>query len=262
MTVETPHERANRRAEERAADGKIHVEGSIYEGMEACLTRHGHTIAHVVKYADAVELAKLGGLAYCPGILRCAKCDFRLTKTVLTPAGAFANTEPDTCPNCNVPMWLVTWKDEAHDAYKTAESQMKRALEAERALASTTSPAPVSEETGRALQAIKRLTELAQGESGPPVVTKAMLWAYLNGQRDAALTTPNPFVSEAEVEAKAFNRGVLIAASTLINCWGAGTEPAYLLKMIAADKAMVESMEFTDYDRAPLIAALAQSPEG
>lgn len=67
------------------------------------------------------------------GALRCAKCNFRLTKTVLTPSGAFANDEPDTCPNCNVPMWRVTWEDEAKEAYKVAESQMDRALSAEAA---------------------------------------------------------------------------------------------------------------------------------
>lgn len=85
--------------------------------------------------ALAREFKRMRGLIYCPGQLRCAKCDFRLTKTTLTPTGAFANEEPDSCPNCNVPMWKTTWKDEAHDAYKVAESQMDRALEAERALA-------------------------------------------------------------------------------------------------------------------------------
>ena len=84
--------------------------------------------------ALAREFERMQGLIYCPGVLRCAKCDFRLIKTTLTPAGAFANEEPDTCPNCNVPMWRVTWQDETKEAYRTAESQMDRAIEAEKAL--------------------------------------------------------------------------------------------------------------------------------
>ena len=48
---------AKARAAKRAASGDVHIEGSIYEGMAACLTRHGATIAHVVKYEDAVEIA-------------------------------------------------------------------------------------------------------------------------------------------------------------------------------------------------------------
>lgn len=105
--------------------------------------------------ALAREFKRMQGLIYCPGVLRCAKCDFRLIKTKLTPAGAFANEEPDSCPNCNVPMWRVTWKDEAHDAYKTAESQMDRALEAERKLDHPPAAEPV------ALRALLDRAELA-----------------------------------------------------------------------------------------------------
>ena len=100
-------------------------------------------------HALAREFKRMRGLIYCPGVLRCAKCDFRLIKTTLTPNGASVNEEPDTCPNCNVPMWRVTWQDEAKDAYKTAESQMDRALEAEKAL-SAQQAAGEAEAVGRA----------------------------------------------------------------------------------------------------------------
>lgn len=75
--------------------------------------------------------------SFVPGVLNCAKCDFRLVKTTLNVADgeAYANNDPDTCPNCNVPMWRVSWEQEARNAYKVAESQMNRALAAERALA-------------------------------------------------------------------------------------------------------------------------------
>ncbi|WP_226018431.1 hypothetical protein [Novosphingobium sp. FKTRR1] len=71
-------------------------------------------------------------IATVPGVLRCPRCSFRLVKMTLTPSGAFANPEPDDCPNCASPLWRVTWEDEAKDAYKVAESQMDRALAAER----------------------------------------------------------------------------------------------------------------------------------
>lgn len=50
--------RAKQRREARDASGVVYVDGSIYQGMEACLVRSGRTIAHVVKYADAVEIAE------------------------------------------------------------------------------------------------------------------------------------------------------------------------------------------------------------
>jgi hypothetical protein len=90
--------------------------------------------------ALAREFKRLRGLVYCPGTLRCAKCDFRLVKTTLnvSDGNAYANNEPDQCPNCDVPMWRVTWEGEARDAYKVAESQMDRALAAEASLAAST----------------------------------------------------------------------------------------------------------------------------
>ena len=49
--------RVKARRAARDASGVIYVEGSIYEGIEACLVRDGRTVAHVVRYADAVEIA-------------------------------------------------------------------------------------------------------------------------------------------------------------------------------------------------------------
>jgi hypothetical protein len=98
--------------------------------------------------------------------------------------------------------------------------------------------------------------------SGERSVRDLLAKAYEAGIADAAKvmdkrSTPPPSEGRAD---DGFNRGVLIAVSTLINCWGAGTETAYLLAMINADKAMVERMGFTDYDREPLLAALATTP--
>jgi len=117
--------------------------------------------------ALAREFKRMQGLIYCPGVLRCAKCDFRLIKTTLTPAGAFANEEPDSCPNCNVPMWRVTWQDEAHEAYRVAESQMERALGAEKKLAHPLLAQSVDHVAGEALrEKIARI--IAAGNHGDP----------------------------------------------------------------------------------------------
>ena len=138
--------------------------------------------------ALALELKRMHGLIYCPGVLRCAKCDFRLIKTKLTPTGAFANEEPDSCPNCNVPMWRVTWKDEAHDAYKTAESQMDRALEAERKLAHSPAAEPVGlreDSLHLALSAIKLIAVSVKTPDVPRALARIMAiarWAGVEEQ--------------------------------------------------------------------------------
>lgn len=69
------------------------------------------------------------------GVFGCSKCGFRLTKSNLNArdGSVTVNDEcEDDCPNCAIPMTRVTWEEDAHDAYKTAESQMNRALKAER----------------------------------------------------------------------------------------------------------------------------------
>lgn len=102
----------------------------IRDGLADCIEDVEAFARHRIEATRELE-AKL----LAPGVLRCAKCDFRLIKTTLTPAGAFANNTPDTCPNCNVPMWRISWEDEAKEAFRVAESQMNRALEAEAQLA-------------------------------------------------------------------------------------------------------------------------------
>lgn len=92
-----------------------------------CLDENGKKwIAIIIR--EAARQAQL-----VPGVLTCAKCDFRLTKTTLcvTDGNAYANNDPDNCPNCKVPMWRVTWREEAAEAYKVAESQIARAVAAE-----------------------------------------------------------------------------------------------------------------------------------
>ncbi|KAF1006026.1 MAG: hypothetical protein GAK28_02934 [Luteibacter sp.] len=52
-------------------------------------------------------------MVYVPGLWRCAKCEFELIQSNLHPNGAVtARDQPgDKCPNCNSPLWRVTYKD-------------------------------------------------------------------------------------------------------------------------------------------------------
>lgn len=72
---------------------------------------------------------------YVPGVWRCAKCEFRLIQSNLNSADGTVtarDTPGELCPNCDTPLWRVTWKDEATEAYAIAENQLERALAAER----------------------------------------------------------------------------------------------------------------------------------
>ena len=72
-----------------------------------------------------------------PGVMRCARCKFRLHRINLnvnvgTVTAGDNKTEP--CPNGCGPLWPVTWKQEADDCMKSAESLLDRAVAAEKAL--------------------------------------------------------------------------------------------------------------------------------
>lgn len=64
------------------------------------------------------RLAELETAAVVPGALRCAKCQFQLTKTIIcmksgTTGAGDNKTEP--CPNGCGPLWPVTWKQWAKE---------------------------------------------------------------------------------------------------------------------------------------------------
>lgn len=76
-------------------------------------------------------------LVYVPGVLKCAKCGFRLIKTTLhVLADSYsADSSPDYCPNDGAPMWRVTERDAgnelcgrldaAEDLAQAAEARVK-----------------------------------------------------------------------------------------------------------------------------------------
>lgn len=94
-----------------------------------------------------------------PGVVHCARCNFRLNRVTLYMGnGAIGpgGSETEKCPNGCGPMWPVTWKQEAEDAYKTAESQFERAKAAEDQLNACR---PYLKDGETAADALKRLSE-------------------------------------------------------------------------------------------------------
>lgn len=61
---------------------------------------------------------------FVPGLLKCPKCQFVLQTTVLnvTTGTAQAGDSSEPCPNCNVTMWRVTYKQE----YQTMQQVVDR----------------------------------------------------------------------------------------------------------------------------------------
>lgn len=80
------------------------------------------------------------GLVYVPGVWRCAKCDFTLIQSNLNAGDGSitARDQPgDKCPNCDSPLWRVSYRDwalenekrwEAYLAEKEAEIRTLRTL--------------------------------------------------------------------------------------------------------------------------------------
>lgn len=69
-----------------------------------------------------------------PGQMRCARCKFQLTRSVLymgsgTVGAGDSRSEP--CPNGCGPLWPVTWEEAARDAWAAWEQMFERAKAAE-----------------------------------------------------------------------------------------------------------------------------------
>ncbi|WP_300009615.1 hypothetical protein [uncultured Roseobacter sp.] len=74
---------------------------------------------------------------YVPGEWRCAKCDFRLTKNFLSASTGTVHADtstPEKCPNCDVPMWRVSWEEDCRDAWHFLEREMVRTRQLEKQL--------------------------------------------------------------------------------------------------------------------------------
>jgi hypothetical protein len=70
---------------------------------------------------------------HIPGVWRCAKCQFRLIQSNLNAQDGTVTARDEAsapCPNCAVPLWRVTWREEAEDLIRTQDETWGRALEA------------------------------------------------------------------------------------------------------------------------------------
>jgi len=77
-------------------------------------------------------------LVYVPGTWSCPKCNFVLLQSNLNTADGTitARDNPgDKCPNCDSPLWRVSWKQQAREMGERAEAEILRSLMLERELA-------------------------------------------------------------------------------------------------------------------------------
>jgi len=83
------------------------------------------------------ERERYEGLIYRPGVLLCAKCNFRLVSNWLNASDGTVSPLKTTehCPNDGAPMWRVTWAEECREADREWEKQVDRAHAAEAELA-------------------------------------------------------------------------------------------------------------------------------
>lgn len=69
---------------------------------------------------------------YCPGVMRCAKCEFQLLKSVINMSSGSVtagNSDPEKCPNGCGPLWRVSWEEYANQHYEAAEKYFFEAKE-------------------------------------------------------------------------------------------------------------------------------------
>lgn len=90
------------------------------------------------KQVEALERALIGDGGYVPGVMRCDRCKFELTRVNLNVnvgTATAGNSEPEPCPNGCGPLRPTTWKERATEAEQMLEAWCDRATTAEKALA-------------------------------------------------------------------------------------------------------------------------------
>jgi len=85
----------------------------------------------------AERKANLEMQLYVPGAFRCAKCDFQQTSLSADACTGIVHPNRSAsgpCPNCNVPMWPITWEEDAKNAWHYLNEEMKRTRQLEQQL--------------------------------------------------------------------------------------------------------------------------------
>jgi hypothetical protein len=82
------------------------------------------SVSHTDYQALEQQLEEANKSQYMPGRLKCVKCNFVLISTnIHVMDGSFsANNKSETCPNCDVPMWKVTYKDGYKDIVESNDN--------------------------------------------------------------------------------------------------------------------------------------------
>lgn len=117
-------------------DGSVQDEPLALKVKE-CVVRELESDKALLAQRDA-RIAELEAGARVPGMMRCAKCEFVLTRTNLyvnqgTTGPGSSETEP--CPNGCGPLWPMTWRDYATGMDKTVMRYLDERDEARAALA-------------------------------------------------------------------------------------------------------------------------------
>jgi len=63
-------------------------------------------------------------MVYVPGVLQCAKCKFRVVKSIIninTGTVIPTDPQPEQCPNGCGPLWKVSWRQEASEILEKYE---------------------------------------------------------------------------------------------------------------------------------------------
>lgn len=84
---------------------------------------------------------------YVPGQFTCPKCDFALTQSVLSASTGTVHVDDrpgEKCPNCNVPLWRVSWKDEAHSLGRAFEDKFDECERLKKALMEISDPSQLT----------------------------------------------------------------------------------------------------------------------
>lgn len=98
------------------------AELSVGKVGNALLERENHHVEVVGKLTD--RIAELESSVIAPGIMRCAKCSFVLTKNSINmSAGTITagDSKSEPCPNGCGPLWPVTWREKALQARDDSE---------------------------------------------------------------------------------------------------------------------------------------------
>lgn len=128
---------------EQAADALSSKEAEIATVRQAAKETVTDLQEKLTKCGDALvrkeaEIAELRQLVYVPGSWKCAKCKFLLVQSNLNALDGTVtarDTPGDKCPNCDGPLWRVTWKQDRNEAYELCEQQVQRAVALEEQIA-------------------------------------------------------------------------------------------------------------------------------